>query len=107
MLGLTDVMELFGGKWKFRILFNLNEHGEMRFKDLQETTVGISPKVLSKELQDLEENMMITRTVNSTKPVTVTYAITDYAMNAEPVISALIDFGLTHRETIKGKLRQD
>ena len=107
MLGLTDVMELFGGKWKFRILFNLNEHGEMRFKDLQETTVGISPKVLSKELQDLEENMMITRTVNSTKPVTVTYAITDYAMNAEPVISALIDFGLIHRETIKGKLRQD
>ena len=107
MLGLTDVMELFGGKWKFRILFNLNEHGEMRFKDLQETTVGISPKVLSKELQDLEENMMITRTVNSTKPVTVTYAITDYAINAEPVISALIDFGLTHRETIKGKLRQD
>ena len=101
MLGLTDAMELFGGKWKFRILLNLNEHGEMRFKDLQETTIGISPKVLSKELQDLEENLMITRTVNNTKPVTVTYAITDYAISAEPVISALIDFGLMHRETIK------
>jgi len=101
MLGLKDAMELFAGKWKFSILLNLNEYGEMRFKDLLETTTGISPKVLSKELHDLEQNLMITRTVMNTKPVTGSYAITEYALHAEPVISALIDFGLTHRETIK------
>ncbi|MES2826505.1 MAG: helix-turn-helix domain-containing protein [Bacteroidota bacterium] len=103
MLGLCDAMELFSGKWKFSILLNLNDFGEMRFKDLQETTVGISPKVLSKELQDLEENLLITRTVRDTKPVTVIYAITEYALQAEPVIAALINFGLTHREKIKHK----
>jgi len=106
MLGLKDAMDLFSGKWKFNLLLNLHNSGEMRFKDLLETSVGISSKVLSNELQELEENLMITRTVNNTKPVTVTYAITEYAIQAEPVISALIDFGLTHREAIKRKVMQ-
>lgn|SRR5690606_7726387 len=103
MMGLKDAIELLGGKWKFCILFNLYHYGSMRFKDLQETAVGISPKVLSKELQDLEENLMVTRTVNNTKPVTVSYALTKHANEAEPVVHALIEFGLKHRAKIIGK----
>ncbi|WP_020214282.1 winged helix-turn-helix transcriptional regulator [Flavobacterium rivuli] len=62
---------------------------------------GISPKVLSKELQDFEENLLITRTVNKTKPVTVSYALTEHAAATHPVINALIAFGLKHRIEIK------
>lgn len=101
-LALRDTMDLLGGKWKICILRNLS-FGTMRFKDLQETVVGISPKVLSKALYDLEQNLLITRTVNNTKPVTVSYAVTKHAKETIPVINALLDFGLKHRKEIKEK----
>lgn len=102
-LALKDAIELLSGKWKIVILRGLHLNGAMRFKDLQETSKGISPKVLSKELLQLEENLLITRTVNNTKPVTVTYALTDHATETLPVINALIEFGLKHRMKIKSK----
>jgi DNA-binding HxlR family transcriptional regulator len=101
ILALKDSLELLSGKWKFCILLNLYNYGTMRFKDLQETSAGITPKVLSKELQELEENLLITRTVNSTKPVTVSYALTQHAIETQPVINALVNFGLKHRAKIK------
>jgi DNA-binding HxlR family transcriptional regulator len=101
ILALKDAIELLSGKWKFCILLNLHNYGTMRFKDLQETSAGITPKVLSKELQELEENLLITRTVNNTKPVTVSYALTQHAIETQPVIYALVDFGLKHRRKIK------
>ncbi|MFD2963140.1 winged helix-turn-helix transcriptional regulator [Olivibacter jilunii] len=100
MLALRDAIELLGGKWKICILRNLS-FGEMRFKDLQQMVVGISPKILSKELLHLEQNLLITRTVNNTRPVTVSYAITDHALQTLPVINALLEFGLKHRKKIK------
>ncbi len=104
MLALKDALELLSGKWKFCILLSLYLHGSQRFKDLLANSVGgISPKVLSKELQDLEENLLITRTVNNTKPVTVSYALTPHAEATRPVINALIDFGIQHRARIKAK----
>ncbi len=101
MLALKDAIELLSGKWKFCILLNLYNLGPMRFKDLQETSLGITPKVLSKELQELEDNLLITRTVNATKPVTVSYALTPHAVETQPVIEALVEFGLKHRRKIK------
>ncbi|MGA0557201.1 winged helix-turn-helix transcriptional regulator [Larkinella sp. VNQ87] len=103
VMAIKDAIELLGGKWKFCILFNLYDSGTMRFKDLQKNSVGITPKVLSNELQELEENLMITRTVNNTKPVTVSYKLTEHAKEVEPVINALINFGLKHRDKIQGK----
>lgn len=103
ILALKDAIELLSGKWKFCILLNLYNYGTMRFKDLQETSVGITPKVLSKELQELEENQLITRTVNNTKPVTVSYALTSHAIEIQPVLNALVEFGLKHRTKIKGR----
>jgi len=103
ILALKDGIELLSGKWKFCILHNLQKHGTMRFKDLQEMAQGISPKVLSNELQELEDNLLISRTVNDTKPVTVSYAFTAYASETEEVVNALIFFGLKHRDKIKAK----
>jgi DNA-binding HxlR family transcriptional regulator len=99
-VALQHAMELLSGKWKFSLLLTLYNYGAMRFKDLQAASAGISPKVLSKELQELEDNLLITRTVNTTKPITVSYAITPHALEAEPVINALIAFGLTHRNVL-------
>jgi DNA-binding HxlR family transcriptional regulator len=103
ILALKDAIELLSGKWKLCILQTLSTSQTMRFKDLQESVAGISPKVLSKELEELEQNLLITRTVNNTKPVTVSYAITKHANETRPVINALLEFGLIHRKKIKGK----
>lgn len=102
-LELRDAIELLGGKWKLLILQNLS-FGPMRFKDLQEIVIGISPKILSKELQELELNLLITRTVNSTKPVTVSYALTKHAYETQPVFDALLEFGAKHRKKIKNRI---
>jgi len=101
-LALRDTIELLGGKWKICILQTLS-FGTMRFKDLQETMVSISPKVLSKELQELEQNLLVVRTVNNTKPITVSYSLTPHAYEARPVFHAMIEFGTKHRQKIKGK----
>ncbi len=103
ILAIKDAIELLGGKWKFCILYNLQKYHTMRFKDLQEMSVGITPKVLSKQLQELEDNLLITRTVNATKPVTVSYEPTKYAEEVIPVIDALLSFGSKHRKKIKEK----
>ncbi|RAV30313.1 winged helix-turn-helix transcriptional regulator [Sinomicrobium soli] len=103
ILAIKDALELLSGKWKFCILHNLHHYKTMRFKDLQEKSVGITPKVLSKELQELEDNLLIIRTVNNTKPVTVTYTPTKYVEEIYPVIDALLNFGLKHRKKIKEK----
>jgi DNA-binding HxlR family transcriptional regulator len=99
-LELRDAIELLGGTWKLLILQNLS-FGTKRFKDLQETVVGISPKVLSKELQELEQNLLVTRTVNNTKPITVSYSLTRHAYETQPVFDALLEFGAKHRKKIK------
>jgi len=101
-LALRDAIELLSGKWKVRILQNLSL-GTMRFKELQETVIGISPKVLTKELQELEQHLLVTRTVNNTRPVTVSYTLTTHAYETRPVINALLEFGKKHRKKIKGK----
>lgn len=102
-LALHDAIELLSGKWKLCLIQNLSLYGAMRFKDLQEAVVGITPKVLSKELQDLEQNQLVTRTVNNTRPITVSYALTRHAREVQPVIEALLEFGLKHRKKIKGR----
>jgi DNA-binding HxlR family transcriptional regulator len=99
-LALRDAIDLLRGKWKFCILQNLS-YGTLRFKDLQETVVGITPKVLSKELYELEQNLLVTRTVNNTKPITVSYTLTEHARETQPVIQALTEFGAKHRKKIK------
>ncbi|WP_418124889.1 winged helix-turn-helix transcriptional regulator [Chryseobacterium sp. PTM-20240506] len=63
----------------------------------------MTPKVLSKELQELEDNLLISWTVNNTKPVTVSYTPTQYMEEILPVIDALLNFGLKHRQKIKEK----
>ena len=102
-LALKDAIELLRGKWKIIILRSLYLHGTMRFKDVMETSEGITSKVLTNELQQLEENLLITRTVNNTKPITVSYTLTDHASETLPVIKALIAFGLVHRKMIKSR----
>ncbi|KXH83512.1 winged helix-turn-helix transcriptional regulator [Chryseobacterium kwangjuense] len=100
---IKDSMGLLTGKWKIHILGTLLYGGKMRFTDLQREIGAIGPKMLSKELQDLEINHLLTRTVLNTKPITVEYDLTDFGKTLEPIIDAITQWGIDYRETLFGK----
>lgn len=100
---VKDSMELLTGKWKIHILGTLLYGGKMRYMDLQREISGIGSKMLSKELQDLEINQLITRTVLNTKPITVEYELTEFGKTLEPIIDAIAQWGIDYRESLFGK----
>ncbi|MHA4812178.1 winged helix-turn-helix transcriptional regulator [Flavitalea flava] len=100
---IRDSLEVLGGKWKLRIMRHLkNHHGETNtFKKIQREVEGISAKMLSKELRDLEINLLVTRTVLNTRPITVCYAMKNYGQSVFPVTESLVNWGLNHLQKIK------
>lgn len=103
MQAISDSMSLLSGKWKFHILGTLIEGNKLGFMDLLREINGIGTKMLSKELQDLEMNNLISRTVMNTKPITVEYAITDYGKTLSSLINELANWGITYRKSVYGK----
>lgn len=96
---VRDCLEIINGKWKLPILIAL-AFGNKRFKELERDITGITPKMLSKELRDLEMNELVNRTVYDTIPATVEYSLTDYGKTLDDVIAALRDWGKQHRKKI-------
>lgn len=97
---IKDTMELLAGKWKIHILGTLLENGSMRFMDLLREVDGIAAKMLSKELQDMEMNRLLSRTVLNTKPITVEYEVTEYGKTLAPIIDEIAKWGIAYRQSI-------
>ena len=103
IMAVHDAMDVLNGKWKISIVATLFYHTKRRFSDMLHDIEGISNKMLSKELKELEMNKLVKRTVLNTQPVTVEYELTDYGQKLETVINNLSDWGKVHREEITGK----
>jgi DNA-binding HxlR family transcriptional regulator len=91
---VTTTASLIGKKWHPVIIHRLLENGESGFSQLKRDVDGISSKVLSDSLDDLEEKGLVERDVISEKPVRVQYSLTDEGESLEPVIVAMRDWGL-------------
>lgn len=102
MLSIKDALEALEGRWKLLILFALSS-GPKRFKQLSKEVNGISDKILSKELKNLEANKLVNRNVYDTFPPTVEYSITAHGLSLEKVLEELHYWGLSHRKRIIGK----
>lgn len=94
-----DALYVIGGKWRLRIIIALAE-GHRRFNDIQRAIHGISARVLSNELKELEINGFVTRSVYTDFPVSIEYELTPYSDTLSPVIESLITWGEMHRERI-------
>jgi DNA-binding HxlR family transcriptional regulator len=102
LLPINDALEILNGKWKLQVIMALS-FGKKRFKQLQREIPGITPKVLSKELKDLEMNELARRTVYDTSPITVEYELLPYGRTLRPLIDELHKWGTKHRKRIIGK----
>ena len=97
---MQDALDIISGRWKMQIIALLC-NGEFRYSELEKGIPKITPRMLSKELKDLEINGLILRTVYDSLPLKVTYKLADYGYSLVPLIIELTNWGKQHREKIK------
>lgn len=102
VLAINDTLNVISGKWKLPIIGSLL-YGRKRFKDLERDIPKITPRMLSKELKDLEANGIVKRTVYDSIPVMVEYELTVSGQSLHQFIYPMIEWGLEHRRNILGK----
>lgn len=100
IMAVHDTMDILNGKWKISIISSICYHNKRRFTDILKDVNGISNKMLSKELRDLEINKLIKRTVLDTQPVTIHYQLTEYGLTLKTIINDLAEWGIKHRKVI-------
>ena len=100
MMAVQDSMDVLSGKWKIPIISSICYYNKRRFSDILNDVVGISNKMLSKELKELEINKLIKRTVLDTQPITVQYALTQHGLTLQTIIKNLTEWGIEHRKKI-------
>jgi DNA-binding HxlR family transcriptional regulator len=102
VLAINDTLNVISGKWKLPIIGSLL-YGKKRYKELEREIPKITPRMLSKELKDLELNGIVKRTVHNSIPVLVEYELTVSGQSLHQVIEPMIEWGLQHRKNITGK----
>ena len=100
IMAVHDAMDVLNGKWKISIISSICYHNKRRFSDILNDIQGISNKMLSKELKEMEMNKLIQRKVLDTQPITVQYQLTEYGLTLQKIIDELADWGMKHRRAI-------
>lgn len=95
---VEDALGILVGKWKPVILLYLLQEGTKRFSELKRNMPGITQKMLTKQLRELEDEDIIQRVVYPQVPPKVEYSMTDYGRSLEPVLEAMHEWGAKHTE---------
>ena len=86
-------MDLLSGKWKCLMLWHLNE-GTKRYKELERIVPGVSQKMLTQQLKELEKDGLILRTVYPEVPPRVEYCLTELGLSAFPILEMMHSWGV-------------
>ena len=85
-------LELIGGKYKALILWYLSSD-KLRYSQLRELLTGITPKMLTQQLRELESKQLVHREVFPIVPPKVEYSLTDLGKSLMPILTAMRDWG--------------
>lgn len=96
---VATTVSLIGSKWKLLILRNLIKR-PWRFNELQKSLDGISQKVLTESLRQLEEDGLIYRQDYKTNPPKVFYGPTDLGLRLKDLLDLMADFGIFYKDFI-------
>lgn len=87
-------LKLIGSKWKLLILRNLINSNVLRFSELARGINGISQKMLTQHLRQMQLDGLVLRTVYAEVPPRVEYSLTEKGMSLKPIIDAMHDWGM-------------
>jgi len=94
---VSVTLKVIGGKWKPVILFYLNEK-ERRFSELGRSLGGITQKMLTKQLREMEADGLVKRKVYPEIPPKVEYSITTYGKTLKPILASMCKWGKEHQK---------
>lgn len=97
---LTYAVCKIGGRWKLLILDKLKD-GKLRFSELRKSIVGITERMLTLQLRELEKEGLVKRTVYAEVPPRVDYELTEIARELIPIWSLLSKWGGKHKDLIQ------
>lgn len=90
--GVAVTLELIGGKWKGVILWHLSKK-TLRFSQLRRRLPGITQKMLTQQLRELERDGLVHREVYAEVPPRVEYSMTDLGNTLQPTLQKMCDWG--------------
>ena len=99
-------MRVIGGRWKPAIMFALIMQGTHRFSDLQRAIPGVSQRMLTKQLRDLEACGLVARTVFAEVPVRVEYCATDLGRSLHVVYKTVCDWATANWKSNRNAARE-
>lgn len=97
---IGSAIALIGGKWKLPVMYNLRE-GKKRFNELRRLLPGVTQKMLTHQLRELENDGLIARKVYAEVPPKVEYTLTLSARKLKPILALLCEWGLEHKKSRK------
>lgn len=103
LLPIRDALSILSGKWKLPIMFALM-FDDLRFKEMEREIKGITPKMLAKELKELETNQLICKKPVGRTGNIIEYTITPYGRTLKKLIVEIETWGIKHRDKIMGKV---
>lgn len=105
--GVEASLEIIVGKWKPIILLYLLHGGTKRFGELKKLIPGITQKMLTTQLRELEEQDIITRKVYPEVPPKVEYSISEYGRSLYSILEQIHEWGVAHLEHMEKKKSAD
>lgn len=97
---VATCFQLFGNKWKIYIIQQLKER-PFGFNELQRAIAGISQKVLSSNLKEMEAAGLITRTVIPETPIRTEYALSEVGESLMPIINSMVEWGIDYQQLVR------
>ena len=95
-------LQLIGNKWKILILRDLLT-GTKRFGELKKSVTGITQKVITSNLRDMESSGLLTREVFPEVPPRVEYTLTDTGYSLEPILDSMYSWGENYKRSLNVK----
>ncbi|WP_409061513.1 winged helix-turn-helix transcriptional regulator [Streptomyces sp. SYP-A7185] len=95
------VVDIVFSRWTTPILWTLNEHGRLRFVELQRAVAGITPKVLTQRLRQLERDGLVVRTYYPEVPPRVEYEISELGRSLGPLFATLVEWSADNLDKVE------
>lgn len=96
-------LSVIGGKWKVVILFHLSHSGTHRFAELRRKIPGVSERMLTQQLRELEHDGVVHREIYPEVPPKVEYSLTAYGETLRPICELMCGWGKKHMKRVEAK----